>query len=148
MEQTVDEFFHDFRQEMLAGAEANSTYQLESFMEAVSTELIETGFVEGFEHCHYRAPRGMRIDGYWFNDEGALDIFVADFECRRELETLTRTDVDAVFKRAANFFEASLRGALEPDVTTPEYGLVRQIADRHPTLRQVNFFLTSERALS
>ncbi|MFD1197251.1 AIPR family protein [Brucella gallinifaecis] len=148
MEQTVEEFFHDFRQETLADAEANSTYQLEAFMEAVSTELIETGFIEGFEHCHYRAPRGMRVDGYWFNDEGALDIFVADFDCRRELETLTRTDVDAAFKRVINFFEASLQGTLEPDVTTPEYGLVRQIADRRAMLRQVNFYLTSERVLS
>lgn len=148
MEQTVGEFFHDFRQETLADAEANSTYQLEAFMEAVSTELIETGFIEGFEHCHYRAPRGMRVDGYWFNDEGALDIFVADFDCRRELETLTRTDVDIAFKRVVNFFEASLQGTLEPDVTTPEYGLVRQIADRRAMLRQVNFYLTSERVLS
>ncbi|WP_186398154.1 AIPR family protein [Stappia sp. P2PMeth1] len=148
MEQTVEEFFHDFRQETLADAEANSTYQLEAFMESVSTELIETGFIEGFEHCHYRAPRGMRVDGYWFNDEGALDIFVADFDCRRELETLTRTDVDAAFKRVVNFFEASLQGILEPDVTTPEYGLVRQIADRRAMLRQINFYLTSERVLS
>lgn len=144
----VEEFFHDFRQEMLAGAEANSTYQLESFMDAVSRELIETGFVEGFEQCHFRAPRGMRVDGYWFNDEGALDLFIADFEGRRELETLTKTDVDAAFKRVINFFEGSLAGSLEPDVTTPEYGLVRQIADRRATLRQVNFYLTSERVLS
>jgi hypothetical protein len=148
MEQTVEEFFHDFRQETLADAESNSTYQLEAFMEAVSKELIETGFTEGFEHCHYRALRGMRVDGYWFNDEGALDIFVADFDCRRALETLTRTDVDASFKRAVNFFEASVKGSLEPDVTTPEYGLVRQIADRQTNLRQVNFYLTSERVLS
>ena len=35
MEQTVEEFFHDFRQETLAGAEANSTYQLEAFMDAL-----------------------------------------------------------------------------------------------------------------
>lgn len=148
METTAEEFFHDFRQEMLAGAEAGSTYQLEAFLDAMSNELIETGFVEGFEHCHYRAPKGMRVDGYWFNDEGALDIFIADFDCRRTLDTLTRTDVDATFKRVVNFFEASLRGALEPDVTTPEYGLVRQIADRRATLRQVNFFLVSERILS
>lgn len=148
MEQTVEEFFHDFRQETLADAEANSTYQLEAFMEAVSTELIETGFIEGFEHCHFRPQRGMRVDGYWFNDEGALDIFVADFECRRELETLTRADVHAGFKRAVNFFEASLNGKLEPDVTTPEYGLIRQIADRCAMIRQVNFYLTSERVLS
>jgi hypothetical protein len=148
MEQTVEEFFHDFRQEMLAEAEGNSTYQLEAFMDAVSNELVETGFIEGYEHCHYRAPRGVRVDGYWFNDEGVLDIFVADFDCRRALETLTRTDVDASFKRVSNFVEASLQGKLQPDVTTPEYGLVRQISDRRATLRKVNFFLTSERVLS
>ncbi len=148
MEETAEEFFHDFRQELLAGAEANSTYQLESFMEAVSRELIETGFVEGFEHCAYKAPRGMRVDGYWFNDEGALDLFVADFDCRRSLETLTKTEVDATFKRVVNFFEASLSGGVDPDITTPEYGLVRQIADRKNLLRQVNFFVVSERVLS
>lgn len=148
MEQTIEDFFHDFRQEMLAGAEASSTFQLEAFMEAVTSELIETGFVEGFEHCPFRTSRGMRVDGFWFNDEDALDLFVADFDCRRELETLTRTEVDATFKRVANFFDASLQGTLNPDVTTPEYGLVQQIADRSERLRQVNFYLVSDRALS
>lgn len=148
MEQTVEEFFHDFRQEMLAGAEAGSTYQLETFMDTVSNELIETGFVDGFEHCHYRAARGMRVDGYWFNDEGVLDIFIADFNCRRELETLTRSDIDTTFKRSINFFEGSVNGALEPDITTPEYGLVSQIRDGNSHIRQVNFYLVSERLLS
>lgn len=148
MEQTAEEFFHDFRQEMLAGAEAGSTYQLETFMDTVSNELIETGFVDGFEHCHYRAARGMRVDGYWFNDEGVVDIFIADFDCRRELETLTRSDIDTTFKRLINFFEGSVTGSLEPDVTTPEYGLVSQIRDGKSHIRQVNFYLVSERLLS
>lgn len=147
-DQTTEEFFHDFRQETLAGAEAESTYQLEAFMDVLSNELIETGFIEGFEHCHYRAPKGMRVDGYWFNDEGGLDIFIADFDSRRELETLIPSELPTIFKRLTNFFEASIAGSLAPDVTTPEYGLVRQIADRRAQLRQVNFFLVSERVLS
>jgi len=28
---------------------------------------------------------GMRVDGYWFNDEGVLDLFIADFDSRNEL---------------------------------------------------------------
>ncbi len=87
MEQPIEEFFHDFRQELLAGAEANSAFQLSEFMEAVGGELVETGFVEGFELCHYRAQRGMRVDGYWFDDEGGLDLFIADFDCRADLES-------------------------------------------------------------
>lgn len=150
MEQTAQEFFHDFRQELLAGAEANCNYQLAEFMEAVAGELVETGFVEGFEFCHFRAQRGMRVDGYWFNDEGALDLFVADFDCRSDLVSLTKTEAEAAFKRAVNFFKASLDKELhrELEVTSPEYGLARQIADRKESIRQVNFLLLSERTLS
>ncbi|MBN0763795.1 AIPR family protein, partial [Pseudomonas aeruginosa] len=91
MEQTGEEFFHDFRQELLAGAEANGSFQLSEFMEAIANDLVETGFTEGFELCHFRAQRGMRVDGYWFNDEGVLDLFIADFDSRNELASLTRT---------------------------------------------------------
>lgn len=150
METSREEFFHDFRQELLADAEANGSFQLSAFMEAVSNELIETGFAEGFELCHFKAQRGMRVDGYWFNDEGALDLFVADFDARRELSTLTRTEADAAFRRVANFFEASFSKNLseELEITSPEYGLARQIADRRGSIRQLNLVLFSERALS
>jgi hypothetical protein len=103
LETTAEEFFHDFRQDLLAGAEANGSFLLAEFMDVVSRELTETGFTEGFEFAHYRAQRGMRVDGYWFNDEGGLDLFVADFDSRTELASLTRTDVDAAFKRVAQF---------------------------------------------
>lgn len=150
MEQTDEDFFHDFRQELLAGAEANGSFQLSEFMEAIANDLVETGFTEGFELCHFRAQRGMRVDGYWFNDEGVLDLFIADFDSRNELASLTRTEVAAAFKRVANFFEASANKGLagELEVTSPEYGLARQIADRKDAIRQVNLVLFSERTLS
>lgn len=150
METTAEEFFHDFRQDLLADAEANGSFLLAEFMESVSRELRETGFTEGFEFAHYRAQRGMRVDGYWFNDEGGLDLFVADFDSRIELASLTRTDVDAIFRRLTNFFEASLLKGLASDleVTSPEYGLARQIADRRGLIRHLNLFLVSERTLS
>lgn len=150
MEQTSQEFFHDFRQELMAGAEANSAFQLAEFMDAVAGELIDTGFVDGFDFCHYRAQRGMRVDGYWFDDEGALDLFVADFESRDELASLTQTDVVSTFKRLTNFFEASRTKELfkELEETSPEYGLARQIADRKGLVRRINCYLVSERALS
>jgi len=150
MEQTIQEFFHDFKQELLAGAEASSSFQLSEFVETIANELMDTGFLEGFELCHYRAQRGMRVDGYWFNDEGALDLFIADFDCRETLESLTKSEVDSAFKRLSNFFEASKKKELFRDLeeTAPEYGLSRQIYDRGRSISKVNFFLISERALS
>ncbi len=150
MEQTVEEFFHQFRQELLAGAEANGSFQLSEFMETVANELVETGVTEGFELCHFRAQRGMRVDGYWFNDEGVLDLFIADFDSRPTLASLTKTEVDAAFRRVSNFFEASIHKdlAAELEVTSPEYGLARQIADRKDAVRQLNLILFSDRTLS
>lgn len=150
MGQSIDEFFHDFRQELLAGSEANSSFQLAEFMETVAGELVDTGFADGFEFCHYRAQRGMRVDGYWFNDEGILDLFIADFESREKPESLTQTNVTAIFKRVVNFFVASSDKDLYKDleITSPEYGLSRQISDRKKLVRQVNVFLVSERVLS
>ena len=150
MELTVQDFFHGFCQELLAGAEVNESFQLAEFMDTVAAELIETGVTEGFEFCHYRAQRGMRVDGYWFNDDGVLDLFVADFDSRKELLSLTKTDVESAFKRLANFVIASKEKKLYLDLeeTAPEYGLSRQIADRGGMIRRLNFFLVSERALS
>jgi hypothetical protein len=151
MEQTIESFFHDFRQELLAGAEAKGNFLLDEFIETVSTELVETGFVEDFELCHYRPSQGgMRVDGYWFNDEGVLDLLVADFDSRSELKSLTRTDVQATFKRAINFVEASVNKRLYEDleVTSPPYGLSRQISDRWDAIRKLNLVLLSERSLS
>ncbi len=150
METTAEEFFHDFRQEILADAEANSAFQLNAFMDTVSDELLETGFVEGFEFCHYRAQRGMRVDGYWFDDEGGLALFVADYECRTELASLPRVDAEAAFRRLSSFLEAALNKDLASslEITSPEYGLARQIADRRGHIRRVNLILVSERTLS
>lgn len=150
MEQTLEELFHDFKQELIADAEVNKDYQLTVFLEMVLKELTDTGFIEGFELCFYLADRGMRVDGYWFNDEGALDLFIADFNCRTELSTLTKTEVNATFKRLINFFTSSREKELYKDLeeTSPGYGLSREIHDRGTNIEKINFYLISERSLS
>ncbi len=150
MNQIAQDFFHDFRQDLLAGAEANLSFQLAEFMKVVTDELIETGFIEGYEFCHFRAQRGIRVDGYWFDEEGSLNLFIADFECRTEILSLTKTEVDAAFRRLTKFYEACLKNDLYKDLeeTSPEYGLARDIKDRKAQIRRVNFFLISERILS
>src|SRR5262249_10894769 len=74
----------------------------------------------------------------------------ADFESRYELASLTRTDVDASFRRLSSFVEACIRKDLAYDleVTSPEYGLAKEITDRKGGLRRLRMILVSERTLS
>lgn len=150
MELTLDQFFQDYRQEYLANAEATGDFQLAEFMERVAEDIRENGDLEGFEFCHWDSGRGARVDGYWFDDEGALSLFVADFEFRDGVETLTQTEVTSALKRSSNFFLASVEKDLykELEETSVEYGLARQIADRRADIQKVNIFLVSERRLS
>lgn len=151
MNMSIEEFFHDFRQDLLSGAEAREDFLEAEFALSTSKELEESGAVEGFEPCHYKAPRGMRVDGYWFNDDGiSLDLFIVDFSNRENLESLTRTDVDALFRRIENFFTASAEKSLysELEETSPGYGLARDISSRGSSFTKVTFYLLSERKLS
>ncbi|MBY0579437.1 MAG: AIPR family protein [Burkholderiales bacterium] len=147
----IEEFFHDFRQDLLSGAEAREDFLEAEFALSATKELEESGAIEGFEPCHYKAPRGMRVDGYWLNDDGiSIDLFIVDFANREVLESLTRSDVDALFKRIENFFTAcALKGLYsELEETSPGYGLARDISNRAETFAKVNFYLLSERLLS
>lgn len=146
----LEAFFHDFKQDFTAGAQVNQQFRLETFMETIAAELEDMGIIHGFDFTHYRAQKGMRIDGYFFNDDGLLELFITDFDDRQKLESLTRTDTNAIFKRGSNFLKASLNKYLyqELEESSQGYGLSREIHDRKNTIRRVNFFLFSERLIS
>jgi hypothetical protein len=147
----IEEFYYDFRQDVFAGSEARQDYLEAEFVLSLTKELEDSGAIEGFEPCHYKAPRGMRVDGYWFKEEGAaLDLFISDFENRESLESLTRSDVISIFKRLENFFINSIEKHLynELEETSPGYGLSRDICDRQNNFSKVNLYLISERNLS
>ncbi|MEO7464742.1 MAG: AIPR family protein [Nitrosospira sp.] len=151
MSMDIEEFFHDFRQDLLSGAAAREAFLEAEFALSATRELEESGAIEGFEPCHYKAPRGMRVDGYWLNDDGiSIDLFIVDFANREVLDSLTRSDVHALFKRIENFFTAcSLKGLYsELEETSLGYGLARDISSRANTFAKVNFYLLSERLLS
>ena len=147
----IEEFFHDFRQDLLSGAEAKEDFLETEFALKVSEELDGSGVIEGFEPCHYKAQRGMRVDGYWINeDKITIDLFISDFINRESLGSLIRTEVEALFRRAENFFIASAEKGLYLDLeeTSHGYGLARDIFTHRNSFSKVNFYLLSERRLS
>lgn len=151
MSVSLEEYYHDFRQGLLSGAEARSDFLEAEFALTTTNELENIGVIEGFEVCQYKAPKGMRVDGYCYNDDGvSIDLFVVDFSNRELLESLTKTDVEAFFKRLERFFISSAEKDLysELEETSQGYGLARDISVRSSSYSRVNFHLISERKLS
>jgi hypothetical protein len=151
MSLSLEEYFHDFRQNLLSSAEAREDFLEAEFALITSRELEDSSSINGFESCQYKAVRGMRVDGYWYNDDGfSLDLFIVDFANREKLESLTKTDADVCFKRLENFFISSAEKALyqELEETSLGYGLARDISAHCHTFTRINFYLISERRLS
>ena len=150
-----DEFFHNLQQEVSANARDESTHTIEVFMRLYAEEMEGGGIIDGYEFCYYRdRGRGRQADGYWFSeDDGAgvaLSLFASDFEQRERLESLTKTEVEAIFGRLTTFLQGSMSGSLHVDLeeTSPEYRLARSIYDRRKDIHAVRVFLCSERRLS
>jgi AIPR protein len=150
MTESLEDFLHDFRQEILANAEANMDFLPAEFTQKAANELMDSGVIDGFEPCHYRlATGGIRVDGYWLND-ASLDLFITDFSNIETLQSLTQTEVMQIFKRLENFFSASAEKNLFASLeeTSQGYSLSRSIADRCPSFSKINLYLFSERVLS
>ena len=146
---TVEDFYNNLLESMSSSSGLKNTLEFELPLRLIA-DLEDAGVISGYEHCHYKPPRGMRVDAYWFReDESSLDLFIFDDENRSSLETLTKTDVNSIFKRLENFFINSVgRNFYEDLEGLPVYGLARDISDRRHLYSKVNLYLVSERNLS
>ena len=87
----VEDTFEEFRQEVLASAAANKDFEKIEFLNAFGRELEECDEIEELQTCISPNIRGVQVDGFGFNSDEGLDLFIADFNQRSALETLTRT---------------------------------------------------------
>jgi len=149
--QSVDDFYKDFRQEILGRADANEDFIESEFVEYVSEFLVDSGEVESFDYCQYKAERGNRVDGYnLVEEDGVLNLFISDFRNSEKLTSLTKTEINAAFKRLENFFSKSLISDFYPQLeeTSQGYGLAHQICTRKNSFSKARLFLLSDGLLS
>ncbi|EGF89482.1 AIPR family protein [Asticcacaulis biprosthecium C19] len=150
MSDDLDEFYNDFRQEILAGAAANSDYSLSEFLAIFQRELSEAGQIEDFTFCFYENAKGVRIDGFWMNDDAGIDLFIADFKGRTSVELLSSKEVETLLKRVSKFYlECVDKKYYEQlEEMSAVYGLARQIFEQGKTFGRINVYLLSERRLT
>lgn len=147
---TNEAYFEQLKQDLTFGAETNQQFLLEAFINHTSNELIETGFIEDFEPCYFKSASGrMRVDGFSFEDT-TLNVFVADFESRNSLDTLTKTDINSIFRKAESFINGCWNNSLVDllEITSPVHSFAYQISERENEIEGINIFLISERILS
>ena len=149
----LQEFHQGFFQEILATAEAEAGWSEDAFFSRFCEYLVDAGELETADRTAYAQPKGMRVDGYGGDPQsadGVLSLIVADFNQSAEIESLTSTVMESIFKRLANFMtkalDATFRNSLEE--ANPVFGLADLIAQRWRSLTRVRLFLITNRQLS
>ena len=147
---TDGEFLADLLQQVAARSAATSDFSETAFASVVAEALVDSGAVPGFEPAFF-VHRGMRIDGYAYtDDEGTLDLFQVDFHGEPEVQSLTKTSLDASVKRAETFFERAVGGDLsfEVDVGSSIWSLARQLAQMGHSVVRIRLNILSDAKLS
>jgi len=103
---TIEEYYTDFRQELLARAGAEGNFTRSIFVDHVCSFLEDQGTITGFSQTDFKhTAKGYAVDAWsWNEDFGQLFIFAADFRESSELEKLSKTEMDTAFGRLSRFF--------------------------------------------
>lgn len=152
---SLDDFSLEFSQHIRHAADAGGAPVEDAFFEVFCERLCDCGEFDAAHRAHYvGTPRsGIRVDGYGGDPteaDGVLTLIALDYDQSASMRTLTRTEMDAAFRRLTKFVEHSLRiewrNALEE--TSPAFGLADLISKRWRRVEKVRLFLLSNRRLS
>jgi hypothetical protein len=153
MTNDLGQFHEEFFQDILIGAEADGQFAEDTFFDRFSAELVDAGEIETADRVHFQHQRGLRVDGYGGSPvtaNGVLSLLLVDYSPTAEVETLTKTDMDAIFKRGANFVEKcsdpAFRNGLEE--SSPVFGLADMVSSEWEKVTKVRLILMSNRLLS
>lgn len=147
----VDEFHTEFYQDVLAAADGAGTYVADAFFDLFTQHLVEAGELDTADRAFFER-RGVRVDGYGGDplESGTLTLIVLEADLTPEIGTLTRTDMDAAFRRAKAFLQQSLRidswSALDP--ADPGFGIAELIVQRWKQIQKVRLLLLTDRKMS
>lgn len=133
----IEEFHHNFMQDIFATADSRSLGYKDAFFEVVCEELVATGEIpEDVHNAYYQYLKGrfpMEASGYSYDDEREiLYVITASFYQEDEhIETLTSKVVEQLLKRARNFISKSKDTLyLDLEETSNEFEMAHFIYDK------------------
>lgn len=158
MTDSVEEFHHEFFNEVRAHADSGGQFMETTFLEDYAEWLVNAGELETFDVAQYatRTTTGAvrdRVDGYGgdpLDSDGVLSLAIVEFVADPTVTSINSTDVASGFRKLEQFlrrsFETSFRDQLEE--SSAGYGLAELIHARRSSINRIRLFLITNRNLS
>ena len=153
MSRDIDAFHSEFFQDVMRGAHADGRFAEDSFFEVFCEQIMEAGELEFADRSYFQSQRGIRIDGYGGDplvSAGTLSLIISDFSQLADVQALTATDLEVLFRRLRGFLEKALdkrfRTSLEE--TSAGFGVADLIASSWSHVHRIQLLVISNRLLS
>lgn len=121
--------------EVKAQANADGSTLNEAFFDIYCQRLEEAEIIEDYQYTYFEGKgannRNVQIDGYAYSElDERLTLFIIPPLSYFDEKTLTRTDADANFSKAKNFYFDADRVVQNAEESSEGYGLARNIVDK------------------
>lgn len=147
-----------YRSDLLNRAGARSvvdgTFTSEAFMAEAAEQLTQADEIENLEMLSFdgvgKRNRRLRVNGYDLDDsDGSVALSVLDFKGNQELEELTFSEAQNLFKALMGFLEQSVDGTfLEGrEESTAEFQLAQDLKNRGRSVTRYRLYLISDSVL-
>ena len=143
----VKEFSKSFHDELRADAHGLNALRETVFVQKMGDILEEYGEIEALMPCQYKG-RGVKVDGYSFDDEFKDFILVVSHFKDEEDPSHARvnnTDINQSMKKVSTFFTKCLGGYHDQiDISNPAHDLAKLIYECRKEVRNVKFVLITD----
>jgi hypothetical protein len=151
---TIEEYYEDFKQNLLAEAGTSGEMLTNTFVDKVCGIVSEQGSMPDAEQVNYKftqPQRGIAVDAWARDSErGHLTLLIADFRNADAIETITNMDIEKTLKRLDRFVEACAKKtfveALED--SDPVVPLARHLLEQRGNIQSIDFILLTDARIS
>lgn len=150
----IEEFHQQLSHDVQAKADVDGQYIEDAFFEIAGDYLAEAGEIETADRAAYIHPKGFRLDGYGgdpLTTDNVLSLIIMNYSQSLEMATLDKTELNAMFKRVANFLNLSLKDEFRDtlDESSQGFGVADLIASRWRSgdVAKVRLFAVTNREL-
>lgn len=147
MNYSLEEYYDD---NFAIGDIETPSLSLLNFIEQTSAELLESGVIEGIEIYQYMTDKGSRkpkrVDGYWINEDGVLDLFVVDYHFSKTLQNIANSEIKQLYTRLTNFIDYSFDD-LSSEGELEEEQLYHLINKSKGNISKINCYILTNRKL-
>lgn len=142
----INEYYDDLMQQVISESQSRGLVRQQAFFEIVNEYLIETGdMTPNYEYAYYKKV-GIEVNGYGYDDNRQiLFLNVSEFFDGNELETLTKSSIEAKFKRLKGFLLFVLSDKYQDIAKNEVYDMAYDISNyiNADMVSKIRFILTT-----